>query len=161
MPVVTLCPVTVENWQACIDLATTAEQQDFVASNLYSIAEAQFYPTMKARAVINQDETIVGFVFYGFSPRAAQYKVVRLMIDHHYQGQGYGRAAMEAVISDLMATNAAREVWLSYREGNTQARQLYQSLGFQEHSIESNGRITASRSLNAVFASAQSSQHRE
>ena len=33
-----------------------------------------------------------------------------------------------------------RNLWLSYREWNTQARRLYQSLGFQERAIEPNGR---------------------
>jgi ribosomal protein S18 acetylase RimI-like enzyme len=86
--------------------------------------------------------------FYGLSPRIQQYKVVRLMIDQRYQGQGLRRAAMEAMIRDLVATSDAQELWLSYREWNTQARRLYQSLGFQERTIEPHGRITASLILD-------------
>ena len=94
-----LLPVTVDNWQRCIKLTLAPDQQDFVASNLYSIAEAQFYPTIKVRAIANANEEIIGLVVYGLSPTSHQYKVARLMIDQHQQGHGYGRAAMEAVVA--------------------------------------------------------------
>jgi diamine N-acetyltransferase len=35
-------PVTRENWETLIDLKVREDQRDFVASNLYSIAESQF-----------------------------------------------------------------------------------------------------------------------
>ena len=35
-------PVVRENWQALIDLKVREDQKHFVASNLYSIAQAQF-----------------------------------------------------------------------------------------------------------------------
>ena len=39
---VTLQPVTAENWRALIKLKVREDQNGFVASNLYSIAESQF-----------------------------------------------------------------------------------------------------------------------
>jgi diamine N-acetyltransferase len=147
VPFVKLLPVTSDNWLQCIELSLSPDQQDFVASNLYSIAEAQFYPSITLRAVATREEHIVGFVVYGLSPTSQQYKIVRLMVDHRHQGQGYGRAAMEAVIADILATTDANEVWLSYRSWNTAARRLYLSLGFREQDEEPNGRIVASLHL--------------
>ena len=96
---VRLLPVTVDNWHQCIELMLAPDQHDFVASNLYSIAEVQFYPAIKVRAIVNANEEIIGLVVYGLSPTSHQYKVARLMIDQHQQGHGYGRAAMEAVVA--------------------------------------------------------------
>ena len=31
------------NWEACIQLKPKQEQEEFIASNLYSIAESKFY----------------------------------------------------------------------------------------------------------------------
>lgn len=44
---ITLKKITRENWEECIDLRVSIEQQRFVASNLYSIAEVQFLPEVK------------------------------------------------------------------------------------------------------------------
>ncbi len=147
MTIVHLAPVTSENWQACCELSLPAEQQDFVASNLYSIAEAQFYPTMHVRAIMTQADTLVGLAVYGLSPNTDQYRVARLMIDQAFQGQGYGRAAMQAILAEAAALGTIDQVWLSYREHNHAARYLYQSLGFQEQSCDANGRIVAMYSL--------------
>ncbi|GAA5530214.1 spermine/spermidine acetyltransferase [Herpetosiphon gulosus] len=147
--IVNLVPVTRDNWQACCALSLPAEQQDFVASNLYSIAEAQFYPTMQVRALINQSSTLVGLAVYGISPNTGQYRVARLMIDQAFQGQGYGRAAMQAILAEVAALGDVDQVWLSYREHNHAARNLYQSLGFQEQSCDPAGRIVAMYSLVA------------
>ena len=34
--------VTIDNWQALIDLKVSEDQKHFVASNLYSIAQSKF-----------------------------------------------------------------------------------------------------------------------
>jgi len=143
-----LVPVTVDSWQACIALTLAPDQQDFVASNLYSIAEAQFHPAIKVRAIAAANDQIIGLVVYGFSPTSHQYKIARLMIDQHQQGYGYGRAAMEAVVADVLATSDATELWLSYRVANHRARRLYLALGFREHNQDENGRITAALDLS-------------
>jgi diamine N-acetyltransferase len=41
--VVTIKPITRNNWEEAIDLKVAESQRNFVASNLFSIAEAQFY----------------------------------------------------------------------------------------------------------------------
>lgn len=147
MTIVNLAPVTAENWQACCELSLPVEQQDLVASNLYSIAETQFYPTMQIRAIMTQANTLVGLAVYGISPNTGQYRVARLMIDQAYQGQGYGRAAMQAILAEAEALEDVDQVWLSYREHNYAARNLYQSLGFQEQSCDPDGRVVAMYAL--------------
>ena len=48
---VELRDVTAENWQAVADLELDADQQDLVASNAYSLAEARYDPDARPRAV--------------------------------------------------------------------------------------------------------------
>ena len=48
---VKLKKVTADNWEAVVELELGADQEDLVASNLYSVAEAQFDPDARPRAV--------------------------------------------------------------------------------------------------------------
>ncbi|HET6446329.1 MAG TPA: hypothetical protein VFI27_17310, partial [candidate division Zixibacteria bacterium] len=58
-------PVTGDNWKACIALELAPGQEYFVPSNLYSIAEAQFYAEARSSAVYNENGQLVGYVPYG------------------------------------------------------------------------------------------------
>ncbi len=133
---VTLRPLTRDTWENCIDLTVRDDQTEFVASNLYSLAEAQFYPGTVCRAIY-ADETMVGFLMYGpdagYAPateRDTAYAVVRLMIDQAYQGHGYGYAAMQAAIDEIKSHTACRSIYLSFAPENTGAERLYRRLGF-------------------------------
>ena len=48
---VKLAKVTSDNWDAVVELELGAGQEDLVASNFYSVAEAQFGPDARPRAV--------------------------------------------------------------------------------------------------------------
>ena len=62
------------------------------------------------------------------------------MIDHRYQRQGYGRAAMRALIEGLHAFGY-REIFCSYEPENEIAAQLYASLGFEDTGRVEDGEI--------------------
>jgi diamine N-acetyltransferase len=129
---VTLKELTQDNWEACIDLKVHPEQKDFVASNLYSIAESQFYPGCVPLAVHDGD-TLVGFIMYEpdlLSQLEGVYFICRLMIDCAYQGKGYGRMAMQQVIERLRKYPDCRVIRTSYVPENTMAAKLYYGLGF-------------------------------
>ncbi len=93
---ITLREITPQNFQQCIDLKVADGQENFVAANLMSIAQAKIYPTANPLAVYHKDE-MVGFVMFGFDPDEGQYYLVRLMIDAQHQGKGFGKAATLAV----------------------------------------------------------------
>lgn len=136
---VTLQPVTAENWRALIKLKVREDQANFVASNLYSIAESQFgfedeghwdfYP-FGAYA----GEEAVGFVMYCLNPDHSRYQafIMRLMVDERFQGKGYGRAIMQQVLDVFRANERVKNVGISYEPHNDGARKLYASLGFVE-----------------------------
>ena len=136
---VILKPVTAENWRALIKLKVREDQNGFVASNLYSIAEAQFgfedeghwdfYPF---GAYV--DDEPVGFVMYCFNFNHSRFQafIMRLMVDERFQGKGYGRAIMQQVLDAFRANEQVKNVGISYEPHNEGARKLYASLGFVE-----------------------------
>ena len=130
-PTITVAPVTVANWQTCIHLRVSPEQATHLASNLYSLAEAYVEPACVPRAIY-ADETMIGFVMYTFHESTGAYSIPRFMIDVHWQGAGYGRRAMAAVLDTLKAERPAAPVFISLTPGNAAARRLYTALGFEE-----------------------------
>jgi diamine N-acetyltransferase len=135
---ITLQPITRENWRTCVQLEPASDQRHFVAPNVYSLTEAQFYPGTETRAIY-ADDTMVGFVMWGTDPDdpPGEVWIARLMIDQRYQRKGYGRAAMELVLDAIRAIPECCVIKLSFEPENTGAEALYLSLGF-EHTGEMN-----------------------
>ncbi|HEX2204515.1 MAG TPA: GNAT family N-acetyltransferase [Longimicrobium sp.] len=126
---VTLREVTRENWRACVRLTVDEAQADFVAPNVYSLAESKFEPAAVPLAVY-AGETMVGFVMYALEGTDGW--IWRLMVDRAHQGKGYGRAAMEEVIRRLRALPGVRRIRTSFVPANAHAAALYRALGFHE-----------------------------
>jgi diamine N-acetyltransferase len=127
---VTLRPITRDNLWAVVDLKLHPGQEQFVADNIDSIANAYVEPTFVPLAVYAGDE-LVGFAMYGQHPNTGAWWVIRLMIDRKHQGKGYGRAAMEAVIAMMADRVGCEEIVTSFNPANAVALGLYTSLGFQ------------------------------
>ena len=134
---VSLKPITIENWQVCIGLTVEEEQVGLLPSNLYSIAESRFESEVVPMG-IHDGETMVGFLMFGMI--GDEMWIWRLMVDHRYQHQGYGRAAMRALLEGLHAFGY-REIFVSYKPENEIAAQLYASLGFEDTGRVEDGEI--------------------
>ena len=143
---VTLRPLSVENWHECIRLHVADEQDDYVAPNLYSIAQTRFEPTWMPLVIYAQTdagESMVGFAMYDTS----DYEIIRFMIDARYQGKGYGRAAMQLLIEQFEREHAHPSTSLSFVPGNTAAEQLYASVGFRKTGEIIDGELVMVRPL--------------
>ena len=132
-------PVTKENWQDLIDLKVRDDQKNFVASNLYSIAQSQFGDEFEGHwdlfaFGIYDNDTPVGFLMYGlnYAHPTQQAYIQRLMVDEKFQGKGYGRFGMQKMLEIFCAEDRVKEVSISYEPENDTARKLYASLGFAE-----------------------------
>ena len=136
-------PVTVDNWQACIALELAPSQEDFVPSNLYSIAEAQFYPEARSNAVYNENSQLVGYALFGRDVSRDKWKIFRIMIDKSYQSKGYGESTMRAVMGQIAKEPDGHEILISYQADNQAARMLYAKLGFVEQEKNAGGQVTA------------------
>ena len=110
-------------------LKVAPEQENFVASNAISIAQAHFSDHAWFRAIY-ADETPVGFVMLHDEPEKPEYYLWRYMIDARYQRMGFGRQALQQLIEHVRTRPNATELLLSYvpQEGGPQP--FYESLGF-------------------------------
>lgn len=127
--VVSLREVTKDNLSDVLRLKVKPEQEKFVANNAVSISQAHFEEKAWFRAIY-ADETPVGFLMLYDDPETNDYFLWRFMVDARYQGLGYGRKALEALIDYVRALPGATELLLSYvpEEGNPEP--FYRSLGF-------------------------------
>jgi len=121
--------VSRENFRQVASLAVADHQNEFVATNAYSIAEASVFPAQHPLVVFHGDEP-VGFCMWAKDSASGQYWVVRLMIDARFQGRGFGRAAMEKLLALMRAEGARDQIYVSFVPGNAVARNLYASMGF-------------------------------
>ena len=145
---INLQKITWDNWEDIIDLKVTDEQDDFIASNEYSLAQAYVamlndkHPPMTFAICNNED--IVGFTMFYYQSEEENdgsdyedkpcYTLLRFMIDKKYQGQGFGKQAMTKVLDYIKGFphGKANFVHLSYDPKNEAARMLYKSFGFVE-----------------------------
>ncbi len=134
-------PVTKDNWRSLAKLKVRDDQNHFVASNVYSIAESHYgydepdgshwdmYPYG-----IYDNETPVGFLMYGYNFDYQEYQafIIRLMIDENQQAKGYGAFGMKTMLEIFRNDDRIRAVGISYEPNNEIARKLYERLGFVE-----------------------------
>lgn len=160
---VTLQPITSDNWLDCISLKPTEEQAriGFVAPNPISLVQAHYEPWWQPYAIYAlmdendaQREIMVGFAMYGRWPVTgipAHHAeatpgidfILRFMIDGRYQGRGYGRAAMAALIAQIKAQPDGQAIEISYDVTNTVMARLCTSVGFQPTGRIHDGEIQA------------------
>jgi diamine N-acetyltransferase len=128
-----LKPITKENWEDAIKLKVQKEQESFMASNLYSIAEVQFLENFQAMGVFLDDE-MIGFTLFGIDPDDGNYWIYRLMVDREHQGKGYGTKAVLGVIEKIKDQNITNIscIMIGYHPENQGARQTYIKAGFIE-----------------------------
>ena len=122
--------ITPQNFKECINLKVAPAQENFVASNLMSVAQSKIYPTYNIFAVYAEDE-MVGFTMFGLDTDDNRYYLGRLMIDEKHQGKGYGKAAVLEVIERLKQVEDCKEIFLSFVAENAGAERLYRSVGFE------------------------------
>ena len=144
---VRLVKVDTKNFNDLIDLTVRQAQKNFVADNIYSLAEA--YATQADSKPVQpfgiyKGEKPVGFLMIGYDfdnwddeiPYFSKngYIIWRFMIDKRYQGKGHGRQAFQLAL-DFVRTfpcGPSDICWLSYEPENLAAKNLYASFGFVE-----------------------------
>ena len=143
-----LVKVDTNNFDDLIDLSPTDPQKNFVASNVYSLAEAYANLSEGKYAQpfgIYNGETPVGFLMIGYNivedddPDNLDfiknsYLIWRFMIDKDHQNKGYGREALRLALDFIRSfpCGEAEYCWLSYEPENEVAKKLYASFGFVE-----------------------------
>lgn len=124
--------VNADNYQEVFGLELVGEQQNFVSSNMKSLAQAWvFYDRAKPYAIYN-DDTIVGFIMFDYRIENRKVEIWRFMLGRAYQGKGYGKKALNKAIEFLKQENLFDYIQINYVEENLLAKKLYQKVGFLE-----------------------------
>ena len=113
-----LVDITSDNWEDVIFLSTnetitvtrSGESyeakgmpslcEDHVASNALSIVESVYEDGWVIKAIEHEGK-LIGFTMYGWSEEEEFYELCRLMIDFHYQNQGYGTQAIRLILEEM------------------------------------------------------------
>ena len=122
--------ITKENLRDIFRLKVAPEQERFVAPNAVSIAQAYFDREIAWFRGIYAADTPIGFVMLHDEPAERKYYLWRFMIDHRYQGRGYGAQALTRVIEYVRGRPGAHEVLTSVVPGEGCPGAFYEKLGF-------------------------------
>ena len=104
-------------------------QKYAVAPNAYSLAQALFSPAAWYRAVF-AGKAPVGFIMLSDRPDEPEYFLWRFMIAPHFQGRGYGRAAIDRLVDYVRTRPGAQELLVSCILGDGSPLAFYERVGF-------------------------------
>lgn len=122
------------NYQECIGLKVAKNQESFVASNWFSLLEANYEEDRYPLAIYSEDE-LVGFLMYSYYPADEDYPIdswwiERLMVDEKFQKRGYGRKTLKQFIEWFRTNYNVSSLRISAEAENNVAIRLYEKLGF-------------------------------
>lgn len=123
-----IVPLDRYNWELCLNINLTPEQERFVPSILYSLAQAKF-ENLHPFGVLHHDE-IVGFIMYGEFGGICW--INRIVIDKEFQGMGIGRSAVRQLVELLSGKIGCKEIRTSVSAENLAARRFFQTMGFSD-----------------------------
>ena len=124
--------VTRDNFEELIGLKVRQDQESFVSTVAESLAQAYVYPDNAYPFAVYNDTDIVGFIMMGYYEVKQYYTLWKLLIDHRYQNKGYGRQALELGLAYIKERFDPPDVYTGVAPGNTVAKNLYVSAGFED-----------------------------
>lgn len=131
--------ITEDNYEACLELKATVENQDFVDPVVYSLAEAfVFYDNSEVFAIY-QEEQLVGFVSMYTGEGRPQ--IINFLIDDSFQNRGYGTAAAKLCIDYLRENYNANIISAPVQVEHNAAQNFWKKLGFSLSDTVENGYI--------------------
>lgn len=134
---ITLTNITRDNYEDVCDLDVTDEQQDYIATNTWSIVQSVFEPNYQAHAICLNNKP-VGFVMWVIEANNTV-SVWRFMIDHHFQNKGIGREAFKIVLDEIKQTIKPVKIIIGYNPANLTAKKFYAKFGFAETGMDDEG----------------------
>ena len=124
--------VTKENIDEVLELSVREDQKSFVSTTAESLAQAYAYKETAFPFAVYNDNTLVGFIMMGYYEAKNYYTLWKFLIDKKYQRMGYGREALMQGISFMRDKFNIKEIYTGVAPGNSVAKGLYQSVGFED-----------------------------
>ncbi len=129
---ISLRAITEKNWFKVLNLEVTPSQSHFVSPPINILARAYVYRHNKAEALaIYNNETMVGIcLICELNNDLDTYELQQFMIDHNYQGMGYGKEALKLIIAKLRNDGKYPIIETCVHRDDVIALEVYNSLGF-------------------------------
>ena len=150
---VKLMKVVRENFNDVIELELEKAQENYIESNVFTIAESTLSPYFHLfhHRAICVDDKVVGFVEYQFGEIGEfdeDYCTIwRFMIDRKRQNTGIGKIAMGLLLEEIKECDRCKSVDIYYDPQNLPAKKLYASHGFKQTGIRDDGDVIAEITL--------------
>ena len=140
---VELKAITEENIIDAFNLKLASGQENFVSHPIRSLAQAYVYRNQCQPFGIYTEGMMVGYVMVIYDYDIREYDIWHMMIDESMQGHGYGREALDQVISYIKTKpfGDSNRVALTCNKNNPIARKLYESKGFTATGIEDDDEV--------------------
>jgi diamine N-acetyltransferase len=142
---VTLASISSDNVQLVFDLEVGPGQEQFVAPNPWSLAQALAQQSVAWPRAILRDGDVVGFLMLEIDPDEKDgrpFWLWRLMIGAGLQRQGIGTAAL-ALAVDEVRSRGGSELYTSWVEGDGSPEPFYRTLGFTPTGEIDDGEVVA------------------
>ena len=129
-----LTEVTEDNWVDVASLSVKDDQKNYVAPAIGILARAYVYRACNARIyVIENDGTIVGTALVReFTDEPLGYDLQQFMIDHRFQGNGYGSTALGLILDELRMEGHYDHVEVCVKKEDAKAIHIYEKHGFTD-----------------------------
>ena len=141
--------ITEENFDDVIRMKCS-DNEHFVASNAYSLAQAWLYREagdVFPFAIYNDDEP-VGFMLLDDGSDEKCLVIWRIMFSMAYQNQGYGTAALRQIIRLAKESGKYDFMILGCAPNNHIAEHVYRKLDFERTGVFSHGEYEMRLDLN-------------
>lgn len=144
---VTLIPITDANRDEVLALDVLPAQSEYVAGVGESLDDADRYPqAMPWYRAAYADGRPVGFVMIsdnappGDPDVLGPYFLWRLLVDHRFQGLGYGRAILDRIVEYVRTRPGATELLTSVHPGEADSPMgFYLRYGFRDAGFDHDG----------------------
>ncbi len=140
-PNVSLREITKDTVRSIVKLKVGPGQDQFVASNGMSIAEAHYSPDVAWFRAIYVDDEPAGFVMLNDDPIKPEYYLWRFMIDERFQRRGVGQRALTLVMDYVRTRPGATHLLTSVVPGEGTPGPFYEKLGFAYTGEEDDGEL--------------------
>ncbi len=127
---ITFKTIDEDNFYDVIDMKLP--DTDFVAENVYSLAEAWLSKGDMMPYAIYNDDTLVGFIMLEKEYKEGGLGILRMMIAEGHQNKGYGKESLKLVMNDPTYHENYDFIYLYVVPENERATYIYKKAGFYE-----------------------------
>jgi len=134
--------ITEDNFDAIIKMKRP-DNEGYVASNAYSLAQAWLYRDANDvyPFAIYNDEEPVGFMMLDEDPEERCLVIWRIMFPVENQNKGYGSEAVRKIVRMAKESGKYDSMILEHAPGNKIAEHVYEKAGFRHTGEISNGEL--------------------